>query len=89
MAGRHEHRPSTWHVPLEQLLVKEPVSAGMNLAVVQELVPFYRSTTEDTTPIIVRRERQGWRVMDGRHRFISSLIAGRPSVLASEELPEP
>jgi len=85
MPGRHEARPSTWHIPLEQLLVKQPVSAGMNLEVVSSLVPLYRGTTEDTTPIVVRREAAGWRVMDGRHRFIASLIAGRASVLASEE----
>ena len=85
MPGRHELQPTTWHVPLEALLVKQPVPAGMNLDVIRSLVPLYRGTTEDTTPIVVRREAAGWRVMDGRHRFIASLIAGRASVLATEE----
>lgn len=85
MTGRHEAPVAAWHVPLDQLLVKEPVPAGMNLAVIQSLVPLYRGTTEDTTPIAVRRDPHGWRVMDGRHRFIASLIAGRASVLAVEE----
>lgn len=72
----------TNHIPIEKLLLKPNAVAGMNVLVVMSLAYFYRSNVLDAEPIKVKREGQFYRIMDGRHRMIGSLIAGRPSVLA-------
>jgi hypothetical protein len=66
--------------------VSRNVTAGLNPLVVMSLAYLYRSTTCDTDPILVRREGRGrYRICDGRHRFVASLIAGRGDVLAELE----
>jgi hypothetical protein len=57
----------------------------MNPLVVMSLVYMYRSTTEDAPPITVQREGKHYRILDGRHRYIASVIAGRRRVLANVE----
>lgn len=74
-------------VRIEDCLLKPNIPAGMNLAIVAVLVPRLRKTAKDWEPITVVREGAFWRIMDGRHRFFASVIAGRPDILAIEELP--
>jgi hypothetical protein len=57
----------------------------MNPLVVMSLTYMYRSTTEDAPPITVKREGKHYRILDGRHRYIASVIAGRRRVLANVE----
>lgn len=83
----------SFRVPLEDLRVGPNVTAGMNPYRLLGLVPLLKETTQDHEPITVRPLPGGsWRVVDGRHRFLASIIAGRPDVLCEldhEEAPDP
>jgi hypothetical protein len=71
---------------LDQLLMCEPVVAGMNVLVLFSLAHYYRSTNEHTTPIVIAPVTAGiYRIVDGRHRALASLIAGRKTVEARIE----
>lgn len=70
------------YISVEKLLYKPNAPSGMNVLVVMSLTYFYRSGVVDTTPIVVRREGDNYRILDGRHRAVASMIAGRPTVLA-------
>ena len=72
-------------IKLNKILVPTPVSAGMNPLVLMSLVYMYRSTTEDAEPIVLRKEGRYYRITDGRHRFMASVIAGRRRILAKVE----
>jgi hypothetical protein len=74
-------------VPIERLLWPDPVVAGMNYLVVASLTYFYRGGNEDADPITVRAEGAYWRIVDGRHRAVASMMAGRKTVLAVVEPP--
>lgn len=76
----------TFRVRIEDCLLQPNLPAGMDPCVALGLVPLLRKTTEDHDPITLRREGEFWRIMDGRHRFFACVIAGRPDVLAEEEL---
>lgn len=41
-----------------------------------------RSNVNDPEPIVVKQEGENFRIMDGRHRAVAAMIAGRPDVLA-------
>lgn len=69
-------------IPLDRLLWPEPVVAGCNYLVIASLTYLYRGSNEHTTPILVRPEGDYWRITDGRHRAIASMVAGRKAVLA-------
>lgn len=77
--------PGSFRVPVEDLRLKPNIPAGMDLAVVAAMIPRLRKTAQDWEPIVVQREADGFRVLDGRHRFFAAVIAGRPDVLAVEE----
>lgn len=77
----------TFRVPVDQLRLKPNIPAGMDPCVLLGLVPKMRKTAEDHIPIVVRRAGDLWQIMDGRHRFMAAVIAGRPDVLAVEETP--
>jgi uncharacterized ParB-like nuclease family protein len=54
------------------------------------LAHMYRSTSGDAPPVEVRDLGNGyWRVLDGRHRYLASVIAGRPDLLATVEAATP
>jgi len=67
---------------LDRLLFPEPVSAGMNPFVLMSLAYFYRSGNEHLEPIQVTHVQSFYRISDGRHRAVASMIAGRKLVLA-------
>ena len=73
-------------VELDLLLFPEPVTAGMNPFVLMSLAHFYRAGNEHTVPITVTREGSFFRISDGRHRAVASMIAGR-KVVRAEILP--
>jgi len=78
-------------LPIDSLLFKEPVTAGADIFVIAALTKFYRDCNEHTTPVVVQLLAQAgdeklWRIMDGRHRVIASILAGRKTVLAVEEI---
>jgi hypothetical protein len=73
-------------LPVNRLLFPEPVAAGMNPYVLMDLAYMYRSTNEHDKPIKVRDERNGYySIIDGRHRVVASMMAGRKTVLAKVE----
>lgn len=67
---------------LDRLLYPEPVTAGLNPFVLMSLAYHYRAGNEHVEPIRVTCEGQFWRISDGRHRAMASMIAGRKTVLA-------
>lgn len=75
----------TRRIRLERLLLVKPVSAGLNPYVIMSLAYMYRSSNDDAPPIRVTREGRYYRVSDGRHRVIASIMAGRRRVLAVVE----
>lgn len=78
----------TIRVPVEKLRFKAPIAAGMNAFTLMGMVPLLRNTSEDHDPILVSPACPtcGDRiVLDGRHRWIANVVAGRPDVLAEEE----
>jgi len=76
---------TTFRIPLEDIRVLKPVPCGMDPYVLMGLVPLMRTTTEDHDPVQVRRDGEGWRLVDGRHRFVAALIAGRQDILAEQD----
>lgn len=72
-------------IPLDRLLLKPNIPAGISLWVLLSLAQMYRSTDGDAPPITVRAEGDHYRVLDGRHRYLASVIAGRMDVLATLE----
>jgi hypothetical protein len=77
-------------VPLDRLLLKPNIPAGANILVVASLAHMYRSPTDDAPPVEVCDLGNGyWLVLDGRHRFLASVIAGRPDLLAELEAATP
>lgn len=77
--------PKPIRIPVHKLLYKPNAVSGMNYLVIGSLVYFYRSGVLDADPIHVFPEGDNYRIMDGRHRSVSSMIAGRPDVLGIVE----
>lgn len=78
----------TFEHPIDRLRFKVPIAAGMNPYILLGMVPLLRNTSEDHEAIIVSPgcPTCGDRiVLDGRHRWVASVMAGRPYVLAREE----
>ena len=75
---------STRRLRIDRLLLLPNIPSGMNPLVLMSLVYMYRSTDHDAEPITVTpTEYPGvYRIKDGRHRFMASVIAGRRRVLA-------
>jgi ParB-like chromosome segregation protein Spo0J len=63
-------------IPLEMVLLPPPVPAGMNVLVLMSLTYAIR-TGGNVAPIRVTEEGEFFRITDGRHRFMASVIAGR------------
>ena len=69
-------------VPIEYLNLPPNVPAGMNPLVLMSLAYKLRSSTEHVEPITIRDSSDNtWQIVDGRHRFIAHVIAGRSEVL--------
>jgi hypothetical protein len=80
--------PEEFRVPLDHLRFLKPVTAGLNIVTLASMIPLLRNTTLDHDPVLVGPacESCGTRtVLDGRHRVIASIAAGRQDVLAMEE----
>ena len=69
-------------MPLDALRFPAPVAAGMNFTLLGSLAHLMRSSNEDPPPVVVQKEPGGWRIVDGRHRAVAAMIAGRKDVLA-------
>lgn len=73
-------------VPLDVLLMPPNVPAGMDWAVVGLWVARFRKTAEPCDPAIQVAPVKGtefYRVSDGRHRVVASLVAGRTHIEAT------
>lgn len=80
--------PKTFQARIDRLRFKDPIAAGLNPYNLLGMVPLLRGSNEDHDPILVSPACPtcGDRiVLDGRHRWIASVIAGRSTVLAIEE----
>jgi hypothetical protein len=79
---------NSFRVQIAELKFKPPVTAGLNLFTLASMVPLLRNTCEDHDPILVGPPCKccGVRVvLDGRHRVIATITAGRQDILAIEE----
>jgi hypothetical protein len=70
----------TTQLPLEQILLPPNVTAGVNLLLLAHLAYTLRATTTPTPPITVRPAGPHWRIVDGRHRYLAHIIAGRQHI---------
>jgi hypothetical protein len=77
-----------FRVRVEDIHLKANVPAGMCPFTLLGLVRRLRDTAQDWDPVLVRRDGRLWELLDGRHRWMASVIAGRPDVLAVEECAE-
>jgi hypothetical protein len=85
--------PTPFRVPLHCLVIKPNIPAGMNIETIVSKIKLYRTTAEDEEPTLVRLEfirtdGRFYRILDGRHRFFSAVIAGRVDLLCMEECDE-
>lgn len=78
----------TERVRLERLLFKPNAPAGMNPLVVMSLAYMLRSNVNDPDPVVLAPEGDNYRILDGRHRAVAAMIAGRSDVLAIIETPQ-
>jgi hypothetical protein len=81
---------NTLRIPLENVLIRENIPAGMNFLLLGALAYKLRSSRADLEPIVVRLVYPNsglplYEILDGRHRFIAAVIAGRMDVLATFE----
>ena len=80
---------SAFEVPIACLLFPIPVADGLNMAMLISLYD-WMVTDPDWSPSPIRLARarsEGlWRIEDGRHRVIASMMAGRTHVLAVESV---
>lgn len=75
-------------LPIDSLLFGENVPAGMDWSVIGLWVCRLRKTAEPCDPPVIVGRIPGsdfWRITDGRHRVVASLIAGRTHVKCVEE----
>lgn len=70
-------------IPLQYLRILPNITAGANPLVIMSLAYMMRSNNSDPPPIIVHRNSDtDYTIIDGRHRFIAAIIAGRPDILS-------
>jgi len=75
-------RPDTL-IPLHSILFGPNIPAGMDWATLGSLTYLLRKTSEAVSPPIqVTAEHDYFRVHDGRHRVIASIISGRTHINA-------
>lgn len=79
---------TSFEAPIACLLFPIPVTDGLNLAVLISLYD-WMIVDPDWHPLpvkLARAQTDGlWRIEDGRHRVIASMMAGRTHVLAVED----
>jgi hypothetical protein len=71
----------TLYIPVDQLLMPPNITAGSNMLELASLAYMYRTTLDDAEPIDVAPEGKYYRIVDGKHRFMASVVAGRVDVL--------
>jgi hypothetical protein len=73
-------------VPLHYLVFKPNIPAGLDWAILGLWVCRFRKTADPCDPPITVLNLDGvlWRVVDGRHRVVAAMIAGRTHIEAEE-----
>jgi hypothetical protein len=74
-----------FRIPLELLRLKPPVTAGLDPFTLLGCVPLLRKTSGDHDPILVDAQCptcRSFRIQDGRHRYVASVMAGRHDIVA-------
>lgn len=66
-----------------EIMVPKGVPAGMNPLVVMSLLHMFKATNEDAPDIVLRRKGGYYEIVDGRHRFLASVMSGRRSINAT------
>ena len=80
---------SPFRVPIEHVRLPRNVAAGCNFLKIGAYAHLLRGTTEDLEPVVVAFEaKESWRLVDGRHRYLAAVIAGRPDVLCVQAAEE-
>lgn len=76
-----------FRLPVHELRLKPNLPCGMNYMLVGAIAHTLRTTHTPVEPILVawRAEFQGWLLIDGRHRWVAHLVAGRSEVWCVED----
>jgi uncharacterized membrane protein YgcG len=75
-------------IPLHHCRLKPNIPAGLNPLRVMSIADTIRNCGGDIwEPIVVRAiGPDDWLVVDGRHRYVGSYVAGVPDILAVQEV---
>lgn len=71
-----------FYLGLDRVRLGPNVSAGMNYMLIGVLAYKLRTSMENLEPIKVRRVDDVWQVVDGRHRLVAHMVAGRHTIFA-------
>lgn len=75
-----------FRIPLHHIQIPPNIPAGLSPWTLFAVAHQLRNAGGDTDPILVRSlGPDRWRIVDGRHRFAASFMAGRYDVLAVED----
>jgi len=74
-------------IPLHRIRLPRSIPAGMNLIRIAAIADTLSTGGEIWDPVVVRRDpgKRRWSVVDGRHRYMASYVAGVPDLLCIEE----
>jgi len=83
MSADH-HQPT--RIPLDRIRLPRSIPAGMNLLRIAAIADTLRTGGEIWDPALVRCDGDGWwSIVEGRHRYVASYVAGVPDLLCIEE----
>lgn len=71
-------------IPLHTIVLRPNIPAGMDWSVIGHFVSIFRKYSKPCDPpVLVSPMENGlWRLVDGKHRFFASVIAGRTEIEA-------
>lgn len=74
----------TFLLPLHEIHLKPNLPCGLNVLTLMAITAVLRNSHHPVEPVLVRKEDGHWLLVDGRHRYMAALIAGRESIACKE-----
>jgi hypothetical protein len=74
-------------LPVHEIRHKPVLPCGVNILVVCAIAATLRNSHEQVEPVLVE-QRGGWLLLDGRHRWVAHLVAGREQIRCVEQEPD-
>lgn len=71
-------------LPVHEIRMRPVLPCGMSYLLVGALAYTLRTTHDPVTPVEVRQEGGGWVLVEGRHRWVAHLVAGRDQIQCVE-----